>query len=342
MLKRKENVGPYRKPSREEYAKVHPIEARRYRSRSESKEALKNFDRDLKQEVRKAVELFLKSESIEDLAKFNDVVLRMFMQIPTNLRVQKSGREFFYNVKRYAEDALREKFNELQEEGRRMEETIAYAAKELVQLLKRLESSVRQIATFISSQSVTNPDRAFSTGVNLDVHYGIDLIGVDNAYDPESKMLHLDIFLYQAKAARKGLEASTIRALPDEYARQKQATRKDVTMDLAWFKKNILDNTSSPESSVAARKPLTHAPASLEELEKFRAGLDNLQGPERFFAEQELYSAEVALRKELGLEIPQTLIRPRIKGRSLNYRYLVDTKNGLKILNEAETRNYED
>jgi trimethylamine:corrinoid methyltransferase-like protein len=94
MFKRKKEIGSKRGPTREEYANVTPIVDTRYSDTETEARALGVLEERMLKKIERAVDRFLQSPEIEDLAQFNDFVLRTYLKLPARLRATQSGRIF--------------------------------------------------------------------------------------------------------------------------------------------------------------------------------------------------------------------------------------------------------
>ncbi len=189
-------------------------------------------------------------------------------------------------------------------------------------------------------QSRSHPNRIFATGINLDVRYGIDLVGADTRFDHGKNRLLINLFLYQAKASRFGLSASDVRELSARYADKKSATKEELTLDVDWVKRELLDQRCEPGFEFDDETSLAILTESLSELHAQRLNIDNLNALDRFIVGLRLYSAVRTLALDFGVDIPRNIVRPQIDVGEVEFRYLVDTERGTEDLSEDEAIEY--
>ena len=344
MLRRKEGASLRRKPSREEYGEVVAVVGSSYPNSEAETRALGKLESGMRKLMERAVEAFLHSAENEDLAKFNDVMLRAFLKLPERVRQTSQGSVFYAKMVRTAREivaAKRVAINAIDDPlGARLCED---ASMEIGKNLDSLESSVFQIARFLLRQSRAHPDRVFATGINIDVRYGIDLVGVDSRFDEEEERLLIDLFLYQAKASRVGLSAQDVRGLPTRYANKKLAAKEELELDADWVRRELLGRNPEPSLELEDERALDiliGTYGSLRILSREYSMRQNLKPADRFRVSSLMYSQLGILANKLGVEMPAHIAKPRIDIGEVEFRYLVDTVRGTEDLSEDEAREY--
>lgn len=342
MLKRRKIVDAFREPTKVEYANVIPLADSRYASQEDVERALANLDERTLKRVEKAVSQFLASPEIEDLGKFNDLVLRAYLKLPARIRETQQGQVFFDKIRRKANEMMADRRRSIDRinENPYVVQLLDSSVEEMGSNLLSLESSVMQLARLVSSQAQTHPDRVFATGVNLDVRYGIDLIGADVAFDEKQNQLIVDLVLWQAKASRAGLSADEVRRLPQRYVRQQEAVKKELEFDASWVQEHLLDRRPEPSLELDDETVFDIVAGEIEQLSTFQNKLGDLSPQDRFLAELRLYRLLEAAAEKFEGEMPEQFPRPRIVVGTIDFRYLLDTKVGTKDLKEDDLASF--
>lgn len=342
MLRRKKQVDTFREPTRTEFANIIPLTDSRYASQEDSERVLKDLEERTMNRIKKAVERFLSSPEIEDLAKFNDLILRAYLKLPARVRETQQGPVFFDKIRRTANQIMVARKSSI---DRAHEDTYAVqlldaSADEMAKNLLSLESSVMQLARFVSSQALTHPDRVFATGVNLDVRYGIDLIGADVMFDQEHNQLVVHLILWQAKASRVGMSADDVRGLSQRYTRQQQAVVKELEFDASWVQEHLLDRRPEPKLELDDDTAFEIVAGEIEQLTGLHRKLDELSPQDRFLAELRVYRLLETCANEFEVKVPESVVRPKIVVGGIEFRYLVDTKQGARDLSKNDANSF--
>jgi hypothetical protein len=342
MLKRKKDAGSQREPTRIEYANVIPIVDSRYASREESDRALASLEGKTKKRVERAVDRFLSSPGIEDLGQFNDLVLRAYLKLPARIRETQQGRTFFEKICKAANSimAQRKRTIDRVNENPYVVSLLDASVEEMGRNLLTLESSVMQLARFVSYQAQSNPKRVFATGVNIDVRYGIDLVGADVDFDQEENQLTVNLILWQAKASRVGASANEVRGLSQRYRGQRNAVVEELEFDAGWVQAHLLDRRPEPNLELDDETVFEIVAGEIEQLSAIHQKLDSFSAQDRFLAELRIYRLLEAAAAEFGGKIPEGFTRPRIAVGTVDFRYLVDTITGTQDLNEDDVGSF--
>ncbi|PJE76650.1 hypothetical protein COV05_03650 [Candidatus Uhrbacteria bacterium CG10_big_fil_rev_8_21_14_0_10_48_16] len=342
MLKRKETAGNFRVPTREEYANVIPIVDTRYTDRGMEEKALSALEAKTIKQVERAVDRFLSSPEIEDLGKFNDHILRAYLKLPARIRETQQGKIFFDKIRRKANEIMAERKRSIDRvnENPYVVQLLDSSVEEMGGNLLTLESSVMQLARFVSSQAQTHPDRVFATGVNIDVRYGVDLVGADVKFDQGTSKLIVDLTLYQAKASRAGLPAHEVRDLPKKYAGQTRAVQEELEFDAEWVQKELLDRRPESGIDIGEEEVFDIVAGELTELASIQEKISGLSAQDRFLAEFRLYRLLMTAVDEFGGDLPAGVKKPEIVIGDIEFRYLVDSTSGTQDLSVAEAEQF--
>jgi hypothetical protein len=341
MLRRKEGISSVKKPSREEYAKVIPVLVSCESASKEEQEVLRTLEDKMKKQMERAVDTFLHSAELEDLAKFNDLMLRSFLRLPTHIRETQNGKLFFQKMARTAREIIARKRVAINVKDEPEQARLAMdASEEMGRNLDTLESSVFQLAGFIASESRVHPDRIFATGVNIDTRYGVDLVGAEARFDWQKNCLIFDLFLYQAKASRKGLTKEEVRAVATRYQGRKRAVRDELVFDADWVRRELFGRRPEPSFDFEDEKALDILTSTFEKISEMYENLQNLNSLDRFYVMAKLYSRLKVLADEFDCEVPAHFSEPRISLGKIEFRYLVDTVRGTEDLSEEEAGGY--
>lgn len=342
MLKRKEGVGAFREPTREEYANVIPIVDSRYANRDMEEQALAALEGKTIKQIERAVSRFLASPEIEDLGKFNDLIFRAYLKLPARIRETQQGKIFFDKIRRKANEIMAERKRSIDRvnENPYVVQLLDSSVEEMGRNLLNLESSAMQLARFVSSQAQTHPDRVFATGVNIDVRYGIDLVGADVQFDQSASRLIVDLKLYQAKASRAGIPDHDIRDLPRKYVGQTRAINEDLEFDPEWVKRELLDRRPEPGIDIGEEEAFDIVAGELTELASIQEQISGLSAQDRFLAELRLYRLLMTAVDKFGGDLPAGVKKSEIVIGDIEFRYLVDSTSGTQDLSVAEAEQF--
>lgn len=273
--------------------------------------------------IEKAAEAFCRSQSIMDLARFNDMALRAVLQLPDSMLRNSRDRELF--------------FDKLMREARAhvSRNLPGTAQQEFGERTVSFRSSILQLVGFVVADRQRSPDNLFATSVHFDVHYGIDLIKMRSWWNDQLARLDISVGLYQAKGSRTGLSDAEVRDVASKYRPKQARVLAEVEFDPDWLVARTRERSGVTEKDVVeSLKDAERAIALVRKMAEARPST----ALEQFVHKDRLYRLSQVFRPGGS---PSEGNAPHLKMvPQPAFRFIVDTRQGTKILTDIEAEQY--